>query len=68
MPVLGLSVTFIGYTLSYYALTQLQGGNWGLLDLLLPTRWPAAASVPRDGGGKISKAATPGPTQLKAKP
>ena len=55
MLLLGLGVTFAGYSLLYYGLTQVQGGNWGLLDLTLPTRWtPAVANAPRDGVGSIS--------------
>jgi len=47
---IGLGVTFVGYSLLYYGLTQIQSGNWGLLDLVVPTRWSAAvAATPRDG-------------------
>lgn len=43
-------VFFLGYTLLYYGLTQIQGGNWGLLDLIVPSRWtPDVAKTPRDG-------------------
>jgi len=53
MLVLGLGVTFVGYTLMYYGLTQVQGGNWGLLDLTLPSRWtPTVAATARDGAGQ----------------
>jgi len=53
MLVLGLGVTFVGYTLMYYGLTQVQGGNWGLLDITIPSRWtPAVAAYARDGAGQ----------------
>lgn len=46
----GLLVAFGGYSLMYYGLTQTHGGNWGLLDLVLPTRWTAeVAATARDG-------------------
>lgn len=44
----GLVVLFLGYSVTYYGLTQVQGGNWGYFDLLLPSRWPAKAGVARD--------------------
>jgi drug/metabolite transporter (DMT)-like permease len=50
MLFLGLGVTFVGYSLVYYGLTQVQGGNWGYLDLVLPTRWtPDVAKILKDG-------------------
>ena len=50
MLVVGLVVTLTGYSLAYYGLTQLQGGNWGLLDLVIPTRWtPEVAHTKKDG-------------------
>lgn len=49
MLVVGLGVTFVGYSLVYYGLTQIQGGNWGYLDLVIPSRWATAASTARDG-------------------
>jgi hypothetical protein len=46
----GILTLFVGYALFYYGLTQIQGGNWGLLDLVLPTKWtPAVAATPKDG-------------------
>ena len=49
MLFLGLGVTFVGYSLVYYGLTQVQGGNWGYLDLTLPTRWtPEVAATLKD--------------------
>lgn len=49
MAVVGIAVTFFGYSVFYYGLTQVQGGNWGYLDLVLPGRWADAASTTRDG-------------------
>jgi drug/metabolite transporter (DMT)-like permease len=52
---LGLGVTFVGYSLVYYGLTQVQGGNWGYLDLVIPMRWNSSvAATPRDGVGDVS--------------
>jgi drug/metabolite transporter (DMT)-like permease len=52
---LGLGVTFVGYSLVYYGLTQVQGGNWGYLDLVIPMRWNnSVAATPRDGVGDVS--------------
>jgi hypothetical protein len=47
--VVGVGVTFVGYTIFYYGLTQVQGGNWGFWDLLIPSKWPKAMNTPRDG-------------------
>ena len=50
MLVVGLVVTLAGYSLAYYGITQVQGGNWGLLDLTVPSRWtPEVAATRRDG-------------------
>ena len=59
--VLGLGVVFLGYSVFYYGLTQVQGGNWGYLDLVIPARWtdPNVVNTPRDGqtaGGSVSAA------------
>jgi len=49
MFVVGLGVTFIGYSVAYYGITQIQGGNWGYLDLVWPPRWtPEIAATARD--------------------
>ena len=45
---LGLGLVFIGYSLTYYGVTQLRGGNWGLLDLVVPGRWDKAQATPVD--------------------
>ena len=53
MYTLGLATVFVGYTVAYYGFTQLKGGNWGFLDLVIPSRWtPEIASLARDGSGK----------------
>ena len=49
MTALGVGIVFAGYSLTYYGLTQLKGGNWGLFDLVLPTRYAAKKDTPRDG-------------------
>lgn len=50
MPIVGLGVVFTGYSLLYYGLSQINGGNWGLLDLVVPSRWTTAkAQTPKDG-------------------
>lgn len=45
---LGLGLVFIGYSLTYYGVSQLRGGNWGLLDLVVPARWDKAQTIPVD--------------------
>jgi hypothetical protein len=51
----GIGISFVGYTLIYYGLTQLRGGNWGLFDLILPSRWtPQVANTPMDDGSTLS--------------
>jgi hypothetical protein len=51
MLAVGSGVAFLGYAIFYYGLTQVQGGNWGFLDLVIPSRWtPEIAATPKDGG------------------
>ena len=48
---LGVGIVWVGYSLVYYGLTQVNGGNWGYLDLVIPSRWTSAkAQVPTDQG------------------
>jgi len=49
MLVVGLGVVFVGYSLTYYGISQIKGGNWGLLDMVIPSKWtPEVAATPRD--------------------
>lgn len=49
MLAVSLGVVFVGYSLTYYGISQLQGGNWGLFDLTVPNSWTAAkAAIPKD--------------------
>lgn len=57
MAGLGFGIAWIGYSVMYYGITQVQGGNWGFLDLLVPGRWTAAvAATPKDAGGGVTAA------------
>ena len=57
---LGLGLVFIGYSLTYYGVTQLRGGNWGLLDLVVPGRWDKAQATPVDSSFTKASDALPG--------
>lgn len=46
MPAVGLAFLFLGYSVTYYGLTQVRGQNYGLLDLVLPGRWVNALRNP----------------------
>jgi len=52
---LGIGIAWAGYALLYYGVTQVQGGNWGLLDLCIPSRWAAASGNPKDDGTKSAQ-------------
>jgi hypothetical protein len=52
MAGLGIAIAWVGYWVMYYGVTQVQGGNWGFLDLGLPSRWANAVSTPRDNGSQ----------------
>lgn len=60
MAGLGIGIAWFGYWVLYYGATQVQGGNWGFLDLGIPSRWAAAAATPTDSGTKLTTA-TPSP-------
>jgi hypothetical protein len=45
---LGIFVAFAGYSVAYYGLTQIQGWNYGFLDLVAPGRWAKASTIPND--------------------
>ena len=49
MAGLGLGVLFAGYWVAYYGITQVQGGNWGFLDLGLPSRAGGLKDMQPDG-------------------
>lgn len=49
MPLLGFGIVFVGYSLVYYGVTQIRGGNWGLFDLMIPGKFDG--SIPTDSGG-----------------
>ena len=59
MAGLGIGIAFVGYWTLYYGITQIQGGNWGFLDLGIPGRWAAAKDNPRDNGSTPAAATTP---------
>jgi hypothetical protein len=50
MAGLGIGIAWFGYSVFYYGFTQVNGGNWGFLDLIIPSRWPGAADIARDDG------------------
>jgi hypothetical protein len=50
MAGLGIGIAWLGYWVLYYGVTQVQGGNWGFLDLGIPSRWANAAATPKDDG------------------
>ena len=58
MAGLGFGITFFGYSVLYYGLTQVQGFNFGFLDLMVPSRWQAVegSPPPKDDGSKSSTA------------
>ena len=51
MLLIGGGVLLSGYTLTYWGLSQISGGNWGLLDVLLPSKATAQKlnGIPKDG-------------------
>ena len=53
MPLIGFGVVWVGYSLAYYGVTQIRGGNWGLFDLVLPGKFNPAA--PNDNPGSTTK-------------
>ena len=55
---LGLGISFVGYWVMYYGITQVQGGNWGFLDLGLPSRLGDLSAIPKDDGSTLTGKAT----------
>ena len=59
MAGLGVGLAFLGYWTLYYGVSQVQGWNYGFLDLGIPSRWNKAKDLPRDpqasarGGAKL---------------
>lgn len=55
---------YVGYSLVYYGASQLRGGNWGLLDLTVPSRWTVGvAATPTDTGTTIAGGVLKTPTK-----
>ena len=67
MAGLGIFVAFAGYSVTYYGLTQIQGWNFGFLDLVIPGRWAKASGIPNDDPNRNLGPATKSPT-TKDKP
>jgi hypothetical protein len=65
---LGIGIAWFGYWVLYYGVTQVQGGNWGFLDLGIPSRWAKAATIPKDGGGSTGAGAALQPTAANPLP
>src|SRR5271165_453734 len=59
MAGLGIAIAWVGYSVLYYGISQIQGGNFGFLDLILPSRWPTASGTPYDNGSTLASAASP---------
>jgi hypothetical protein len=58
MPLLGIGVVFLGYSVLYYGITQVRGANWGLLDLVIPGKFDP--SIPYDPGSSSGGNGSPG--------
>lgn len=56
MPLVGFGIVFLGYSVFYYGLTQVQGQNYGLFDLVIPGRFAKAKDNPRDPSTTTSAA------------
>ena|SRR5580658_4643941 len=61
MAGLGIGIAWFGYSILYYGVTQVQGGNWGLLDLMVPSRWATAAATVTDAGTHKEASTVGGP-------
>ena len=62
MPSVGIGILWFGYSVLYYGITQVNGGTWGFLDLVVPSRWTAEkAAQPRDSG-QSAATSVPGAT------
>jgi hypothetical protein len=49
---IGIVTLFGGYSVTYYALSQLLGGNWGIMDLIMPGRWTKETAAKKRDGAK----------------
>lgn len=59
MAGIGLGMAWLGYWTLYYGVTQIQGMNYGFLDLGLPSKWVVAAkNPPRQDSGASSTASS----------
>ena len=58
MPLLGIGVMFMGYSLMYYGITQVRGGNWGLLDLVIPGKFDPTIAMDSGSTGTGPTAGT----------
>lgn len=61
MAGLALGILFTGYATLYYGVTQVQGANYGFLDLVLPSRSSKLAGIKYDDGHVLGGGATPKP-------
>lgn len=64
MFAVGIGTVWLGYSVFYYGITQVQSGNWGFLDLTLPSRIATLADVARDNGAT----STPPSSEVKPPP
>lgn len=46
MAGIGLGIAWVGYWSLYYGITQIQGQNYGFLDLGLPSKWATVSKNP----------------------
>jgi hypothetical protein len=54
---IGIFVAWLGYSLGFFGLDQIRGGNNGLLSLMRPGKFK---EQPSDGGGNTDTASVPG--------
>jgi hypothetical protein len=57
----GVFVAWLGYSLFYYGLDQIRGGNNGLLSLMIPGKY---SDQPKDSGATPDTGTTTGTTAL----
>jgi hypothetical protein len=54
MAGVSIGVVWLGYLLVYYGVTQVQGANFGILDLMLPSRASKLGTIPYDDGHTLT--------------